>query len=54
MIMSAFNEDICIIVQELLGENLEVLRKRYGKLAISTVCSIGIQMVSYLLSHKFQ
>ena len=46
MLMSAYNEDICIIVCELLGQNLETLRKKFGKLSPAVVCSIGIQMVN--------
>ena len=42
MLMSAYNEDICILVEELLGINLETLRKKYGRLAPATVSSIGI------------
>ena len=45
MLMSAYNEDICILVEELLGVNLETLRKKYGKLSYATVSSIGIQLV---------
>jgi hypothetical protein len=43
--MSAYNEDYCVIIQELLGINLEQLRKKYEKLSIASVCSIGIQIV---------
>ncbi len=46
MLMGAYNEDICILVEELLGINLETLRKRYGKLSYATTASIGIQLVS--------
>ena len=42
MLMSAYNEDICIIVTELLGINLETLRKKYEKLSLAVVCAIGI------------
>lgn len=42
MLMSAYNEDICILVEELLSINLETLRKKYGRLSLATVCSIGI------------
>ena len=42
MLMSAYNDDVCIIVSEILGQNLENLRKKFGKLALATVCSIGI------------
>lgn len=42
MLMSAYNEDICILVEELLGINLETLRKKYGKLSYATTASIGI------------
>jgi hypothetical protein len=45
MFMSAYNEDICILVEELLGQNLENLRKKYGKLSFATVAAIGIQLV---------
>ena len=45
MLMSAMNEDICILVEELLGMNLESLRKKFGKLCLPVVCSIGIQLV---------
>lgn len=45
MLMSAYNEDICILVEELLGVNLETLRKKFGKLSIATTASIGIQLV---------
>jgi len=48
MLISAYNNDICVIVQELLGMNLEQLRKKYRKLSTAVVCSIGIQMVSNL------
>ncbi|CDW79713.1 serine threonine protein kinase [Stylonychia lemnae] len=44
MLMSAYNEDICILVEELLGQNLETLRKKYGRLSLAVVCSIGIQL----------
>ena len=50
MLMSAYNEDICILVQELLGVNLETLRKRYGCLSFATVSSIGIQLLNRLES----
>ena len=43
--MSAYNEDICILVEDLLGMNLETLTKKHTKLSFSTVASIGIQMV---------
>jgi hypothetical protein len=42
MLMSAYNEDICILVEELLGVNLETLRKRYGRLSFATTATIGI------------
>lgn len=42
MLMSAYNEDICILVEDLLGINLETLRKKYGKLSNATVSCIGI------------
>lgn len=42
MLMSAYNEDICILVEELLGMNLEALRKKFGRLSFATICSIGI------------
>lgn len=29
LLLSAFNDDICIIVQQLFGTNLETLRKKY-------------------------
>jgi hypothetical protein len=45
MLMSAYNEDICIIVTDVLGINLETLRKRHEKLSVAVVCAIGIQMV---------
>jgi hypothetical protein len=45
MLMSAYNEDICILVEDLLGMNLETLRKRFGRLSLAVVCSIGIQLV---------
>jgi hypothetical protein len=47
MLMSAYNEDICILVEELLGMNLESLRKKYSKLSLAVISSIGIQLVSY-------
>lgn len=47
MLMSAYNDDICLIVQDLLGQNLETLRKKFGRLSLAVVCSIGIQMVIY-------
>jgi hypothetical protein len=49
MLMSAYNEDICIIVQELLGMSLESLRKKFNKLSIAVICSIGIQLVIKLI-----
>jgi hypothetical protein len=45
MLMSAYNEDVCVIVSELLGPNLETLRKKFGRLSLAVVCSIGIQLV---------
>lgn len=42
MLMSAYNEDVCIIVSELLGPNLETLRKKFNRLSLAVVCSIGI------------
>ena len=42
MIMSAYNDDICILVEDLLGINLETLRKKYIKLSQAVVGSIGI------------
>ncbi len=45
MLMSAYNEDICIIVEDLLGMNLESLRKNFGRLSLAVVSSIGIQLV---------
>lgn len=42
MLMSAMNEDICILVEELLGMNLESLRKKFGKLSLAVVSCIGI------------
>lgn len=46
MLMSAYNEDICILVEELLGMNLETLRKRFGRLSLAVVSVIGIQLVN--------
>ena len=46
MLMSAYNEDICILVEDLLGVNLETLRKRHARLSLAVVCSVGIQLVS--------
>lgn len=46
MLMSAYNEDICILVEELLGINLEQLRKKFSKLSLAVTGSIGIQLVS--------
>lgn len=40
--MCAYNGDICIIVLDLLGINLETLRKKYMTLSVSTICSVGI------------
>ena len=47
MIMSAYNDDICILVEELLGINLETLTKQHNKLTFATVASIGIQLVTF-------
>ena len=47
MLMSAYNEDICILVEDLLGINLETLRKRHSRLSVAVVCSIGIQLVIF-------
>lgn len=50
MLMSAYNEDICILVEDLLGVNLETLRKRHPRLSLAVVCSIGIQLLNRLES----
>ena len=42
MYMCAKNNEICVIVEELMGQNLETLRKKHKMLALSVVCSIGI------------
>jgi hypothetical protein len=36
------SQEACIIVIELLGLNLETLRKKFGFLSIAVVCSIAI------------
>jgi serine/threonine protein kinase len=54
MMMSAYNDDICILVEELLGMNLETLRKKFGRLSLAVVCSIGIQLVYFDFIHYFQ
>ena len=45
MHMSVYNQNICIIVEEFLGDNLETIMRQYGTLSLPVVCSIGIQMV---------
>ena len=45
--MCAYNENICVLVMDLLGLNLETIRKKYTKLSLAVVCSIGIQMVYF-------
>lgn len=46
--MSAMNGEHCVLVEDLLGFNLESLRRHYGRLSLAVVCSLGIQLINRL------